>query len=73
MPTTLLSFILIWKYLDIILNAWGGWELFQELLAVLRMIADRHSVDGDTVSIANVATRWILDQPAVGAVIVGKC
>jgi aryl-alcohol dehydrogenase-like predicted oxidoreductase len=36
------------------------------------MIADRHSVDEDTVSIANVAVRWVLDQPAVGAVIVGE-
>ncbi|KAF8310660.1 Aldo/keto reductase, partial [Clavulina sp. PMI_390] len=59
------------KYLDVILNAWGGWDLFQELLTVLRTIADRHSTDDDHFSISNVATRWVLDQPAVGAVIVG--
>ncbi|KAF9511499.1 hypothetical protein BS47DRAFT_1373008 [Hydnum rufescens UP504] len=55
------------KYLDVILNAWGGWDLFQSLLSVLRMIGDRHG----GLSIANVATRWVLDQPFVAAVIVG--
>lgn len=48
------------------LDAWGGWPLFQELLATLKRSADRHEV-----SIANVATRYILDQPAVAGVIVG--
>ena len=52
-----------------ILKAWGDWTLFQELLAVLRSIGDRHG----GASIANVATRWVLDQPAVGAVIIGGC
>jgi aryl-alcohol dehydrogenase-like predicted oxidoreductase len=37
----------------------------------LRAVADRHVIDGTTVSIANVATRWVLQQPAVAAVIVG--
>ncbi|KAJ7149572.1 Aldo keto reductase [Mycena filopes] len=55
------------KYLDMILKAWGNWALFQELLLVLRGISERH----DGVSISNVATRWVLDQPAVGAVIIG--
>jgi aryl-alcohol dehydrogenase-like predicted oxidoreductase len=44
----------------------GGWEVFQRLLAALKRIADRHGV-----SVSNVATRWVLEQPAVGAVIVG--
>jgi len=57
------------QYLDVILKAWGDWTLFQELLTVLRSIGDRHG----GVSIANVATRWVLDQPAVGAVIIGGC
>jgi aryl-alcohol dehydrogenase-like predicted oxidoreductase len=48
------------------LDAWGGWPLFQELLAVLRQIADKHHV-----SIANVAIRYVLDRPAVAGVIVG--
>ncbi|EME81277.1 uncharacterized protein MYCFIDRAFT_204250 [Pseudocercospora fijiensis CIRAD86] len=53
------------KYYEMILN-WGSWSLFQELLRVLKTIADKHSV-----SITNVATRWVLDFPYVGAVIVG--
>ena len=48
------------------IRSWGGWALFQELLTVLRVIASRHQV-----SISNVATRWVLDFPFVGAVIVG--
>ncbi|KAI0071795.1 Aldo/keto reductase [Panus rudis PR-1116 ss-1] len=55
------------KYLDVITNAWGNWDLFQSLLAVLRNIGDRHG----GLSIANIATRWVLDHPFVGAVIVG--
>ncbi|TFY58108.1 hypothetical protein EVJ58_g6623 [Rhodofomes roseus] len=55
------------KYLDMILKAWGDWPLFQSLLSVLRKIGDRHG----GVSIANVATRWVLDHPCVGAVIIG--
>ncbi|MGQ9872731.1 aldo/keto reductase [Leptodesmis sp.] len=53
------------KYHQMI-SAWGGWNLFQELLQTLHAIAQKHSV-----SIANVAVRFILDQPAVGGVIVG--
>jgi aryl-alcohol dehydrogenase-like predicted oxidoreductase len=53
------------KYRNMI-DAWGGWTLFQELLAVLKRIADRHQA-----SIANVGVRAILDRPAVAGVIVG--
>jgi len=53
------------KYKNMI-DAWGGWQLFQELLSTLKAIADKHGV-----SIANVAVRYILDQPTVGGVIVG--
>ncbi|KAJ3091549.1 hypothetical protein HK102_000146 [Quaeritorhiza haematococci] len=53
------------KYYNMI-AAWGGWGLFQDLLKTLRGIADRHNV-----SIANVATRYILEKPYVGGVIVG--
>ncbi|MGE3536814.1 MAG: aldo/keto reductase [Candidatus Tectimicrobiota bacterium] len=53
------------KYKQMI-DAWGGWELFQTLLTTLRQIADKHGV-----SIANVAVRAILDRPAVAGVIVG--
>jgi aryl-alcohol dehydrogenase-like predicted oxidoreductase len=53
------------KYKNMV-DAWGGWQLFQQLLSTLKEIADKHGV-----SIANVAARYILDQPAVGGVIVG--
>jgi aryl-alcohol dehydrogenase-like predicted oxidoreductase len=53
------------KYSNII-DAWGGWALFQELLGVLKPIAVQHQV-----SIANVGVRYILDRPAVAGVIVG--
>ena len=53
------------KYKQMI-DAWGGWSLFQELLAVLKRIADKHGV-----GIANVGTRCVLDRPAVAGVIVG--
>jgi len=53
------------KYKQMI-DAWGGWSLFQELLRVLTAIAEKHKV-----SIANVAVRSILDRPAVAGVIVG--
>jgi aryl-alcohol dehydrogenase-like predicted oxidoreductase len=47
-------------------DAWGGWSLFQDLLSTLKKIAQDHGV-----SIANVATRYILDKPAVAGVIIG--
>ena len=53
------------KYKNMI-DAWGGWTLFQELLAVLKDIADKHRV-----SVANVGVRYVLDRPAVAGVIVG--
>ncbi len=53
------------KYKNMV-DAWGGWNLLQELLSVLKEIAGKHGV-----SIANVAVRYILDKPAVGGVIVG--
>lgn len=53
------------KYKSMV-DAWGGWALFQELLTVLNEIADKHRV-----SIPNVAVRCILDRPAVAGVIIG--
>jgi aryl-alcohol dehydrogenase-like predicted oxidoreductase/enamine deaminase RidA (YjgF/YER057c/UK114 family) len=44
----------------------GGWSTLQTLLDTLAGIAHRRGV-----SVANVATRWVLEQPAVAAVIVG--
>lgn len=43
------------------LDAWGGWSLFQELFYLLKEIAIKHGV-----SISNIATRYILDKPAMG-------
>lgn len=48
------------------IEAVGGWEALQAVLQAASQIATRHGV-----SIANVATRWVLEQPAVAAVIVG--
>ncbi len=48
------------------MDAWGGWDLFQDLLAVLSGIGAKHGA-----SIANVAIRYVLDRPAVAGVIVG--
>lgn len=48
------------------IDAWGGWNLFQDLLSNLSRIAQKHNV-----SIANVATRYILDKPGVAGVIIG--
>ena len=53
------------KYKQMV-EAWGGWGLFQELLGVLKRIADKHRA-----RIANIAVRYILDRPAVAGVIVG--
>jgi len=53
------------KYIRFI-EKWGGWTLFQELLTILQDIAKKYNV-----TIANVATRYILDKPAVGGVIIG--
>jgi aryl-alcohol dehydrogenase-like predicted oxidoreductase len=53
------------KYKNMI-DAWGGWQLFQELLRVLNDIAKKHYC-----SIANVATKFVLDKPQVAGVIIG--
>ena len=53
------------KYKNMI-DIWGGWELFQELLIILDSISKKHNC-----SIANIATRFILDKPQVAGVIIG--
>ena len=53
------------KYKQMV-DAWGGWGLFQQLLSTLRAVADKHDS-----TIANVAVRYVLDRPAVAGVIVG--
>ena len=65
------------------IDAWGGWELFQELLRVLRNIANEFNQmqeveeegseleEEDVLNIANIALKWVEMLPHVSAVIVG--
>jgi aryl-alcohol dehydrogenase-like predicted oxidoreductase len=53
------------KY-KLIVDDFGGWKLFQELLQVLAGIGKKHGV-----SVTAVATRHVLDRPHVAGVIVG--
>ncbi len=53
------------KY-KLMIDEFGGWDLFQELLSKLDIIARKHQV-----SITNVATKYILNKNRVGAVIIG--
>jgi aryl-alcohol dehydrogenase-like predicted oxidoreductase len=53
------------KY-KLIIDDFGGWELFQELLKLLDSIAKNHSTD-----IASISSAWSLQRPGVKAVIVG--
>ena len=48
------------------IDAAGGWDAFQGILLAADAIARKHRV-----SVSNVATRWVLDHPAVAGVIVG--
>ncbi len=50
----------------LIIEEFGGWALFQELLSALRAVADRHGAD-----ISAIALRATLDSPDVAAAIVG--
>lgn len=53
------------KY-KLIIDDFGGWALFQELLAELTRIGKRHGVGP-----GEVALRWTLDRPGVAGCIVG--
>lgn len=48
------------------IEAAGGWEVVQGILSALEGVAQKHGV-----SVANVAARWVLEQPAVAAIVVG--
>ena len=48
------------------IRAIGGWEALQRVLHAAATVGARHGV-----SIANVASRYVLEQPGVAAVIVG--
>ena len=53
------------KY-QLIIEDFGGWDLFQELLTVLARIAVRHDTD-----IASIASSAVLERSQVAAIIVG--
>jgi aryl-alcohol dehydrogenase-like predicted oxidoreductase len=53
------------KY-KLIIEDFGGWSLFQDLLATLQGIGRKHGV-----SLTAVATRWVLDRPGVAGAIIG--
>lgn len=48
------------------IDAAGGWAAYQHLLQAVRQVSLRHGV-----SMANVASRFVLEQPAVAGVIIG--
>lgn len=50
----------------LVIDEFGGWERFQDLLRALSGIASRHGV-----SIANVSLRWTLERAGVAAAMVG--
>ncbi|THU54288.1 hypothetical protein C4D60_Mb10t23460 [Musa balbisiana] len=47
-------------------DAWGGWSLFQVLLQTMKKVASKHGV-----SIPTVAVRYVLNQPSVAGSMVG--
>jgi aryl-alcohol dehydrogenase-like predicted oxidoreductase/enamine deaminase RidA (YjgF/YER057c/UK114 family) len=53
------------KYLRFV-DGTGGWNVLQKILGATAEVARKHGV-----SMGNVATRWVLEQKAVAAVIVG--
>jgi len=53
------------KY-KLVIDEFGGWDLFQSLLQALDGIAKRHDSD-----IASIASRFVLEQKGVAAIIVG--
>ena len=47
------------RFIDVV----GGWDALQGALRAAQQVAQKHGV-----SLANVATRWVLELPAVAAV-----
>jgi aryl-alcohol dehydrogenase-like predicted oxidoreductase/enamine deaminase RidA (YjgF/YER057c/UK114 family) len=67
-PEPIISEQLTWSQMKYkrFIDAAGGWNTFQQLLHVVKKIADQHQT-----SISTVASRYMLEQPAVGGVIIG--
>ena len=53
------------KYLQVIEDSLG-WDGYQKLLKMMKTMADHHSV-----GLSQISSRWVLDRPAVAAVIIG--
>jgi len=53
------------KY-KLIIEDFGGWELFQELLRVLDTVADRHGA-----TIGQISVAWTLTRPQVAGAVIG--
>jgi aryl-alcohol dehydrogenase-like predicted oxidoreductase len=53
------------KY-KLMIDEFGGWDLYQSLLRVLKSVADKHQA-----SLTNVASRYMLDRKQVAGIIVG--
>lgn len=53
------------KY-KLIIDEFGGWDLQQQMLEALQIIADKHAT-----TIAVIAGRWVLDRTPVAAVMIG--
>jgi len=67
-PEPILNEKLTWSQMKYkrFIDAAGGWNQFQNLLQTLDQIAQKHQV-----GIATVASHFIMNQPAVGGVIIG--
>jgi aryl-alcohol dehydrogenase-like predicted oxidoreductase len=50
----------------LIIEEFGGFDLFQRLLAILKQIADKYNV-----GIAEIAARYIIQKPTVAGIIIG--
>ncbi len=48
------------------IEAAGGWDTYQAVLSAAASIARKHGV-----SVTNVASRWVLEQPHVAGVVIG--
>jgi aryl-alcohol dehydrogenase-like predicted oxidoreductase len=64
-PTGPLAHRSLVKY-KLIIDDFGGWDLFQALLRALRAIGERRGV-----GLAAIASRYVLQKPGVAAVIIG--
>jgi aryl-alcohol dehydrogenase-like predicted oxidoreductase len=64
-PTGSLANRSLTKY-KLMIDEFGGWEAFQELLLTLHDVAAKHGV-----GISEVATQYVLERPRVAAAIVG--